>query len=84
MSAKTIVLYGNHLRACGKTAPPPPMAGDVRSAARKLAREAGRVLALANESDPIARRALLRIGSSILDDANALSMVASSMEEQGR
>jgi hypothetical protein len=84
MSATTIALFRNHLREQGKTQPPPPLAGDVRRSARKLTAEAGRVLAIANASDQIAARVLRRIGASILDDALALSEVASAMEETGR
>jgi hypothetical protein len=82
MSAATIRRYEQYRRDVGlpPTEPPPPMADDVRRVARKATALAGHVLALANESDPIAARALRRIGNGVLSDAHDLEQVATSLE----
>jgi hypothetical protein len=60
--------------------PPPSLADDLGRAARKAENLAGHILAIANDSDPIAARQLRRIGNLVLNDVSALEQVRSSLE----
>jgi hypothetical protein len=83
MSSRTVALYQRHREERGlpPTVPPPAaLADDMRRAARKATAVASHVLALANETDRIAASALRRIGSTILDDAQAIERVANAVE----
>lgn len=77
--------YAAHREAMGlpKTLPPPPAVvhcAEVRRRSERLRHEAGAVLAVANQTDPIAASCLRMIGAGILSDANALELVCESWE----
>lgn len=77
--------FAAHLAARGlpPTLPPPPAVvrcAEVRVRANRLRHEAGAVLAVANQTDPIAASCLRMIGAGILSDADALELVAESWE----
>jgi hypothetical protein len=82
VSAKGIAAYQAHREAQGlpRTQPPPAIGAAITRQARNLHRLGRHVLATANESDPVAARALRRIGAGILSDSYSLELVAAGRE----
>lgn len=84
MARNSFKQYAAHRAAVGlsplaATLPPPPatdLRAEILRRAERIQHEAGAVLAVANQTDPIAARCLRMIGQGMLSDVAALRQAA--------